>query len=76
MSVDEALSLPVSIDLVTAGRAFGMQRTKSYELARAGEFPVPLLRIGNAYRVRRCDLLEALGIGGTPNQLTNGGAAA
>ena len=35
MSLDELLSLPVSVDLTTAGRAFGIGRTKSFELARA-----------------------------------------
>ncbi|WP_425443933.1 hypothetical protein [Streptomyces aidingensis] len=39
-----------------------MGRTKTYELAQRGEFPVPLLRLGNTYRVRRADLLTLLGI--------------
>ncbi|WP_129663850.1 hypothetical protein [Phytoactinopolyspora endophytica] len=31
-------------------------------LARNGEFPVPLLRIGASYRARRSDILDALAI--------------
>jgi Helix-turn-helix domain len=62
MSEDEALALPVSVDLETAGRAFGFGRTKAHELARAGEFPCAVKLIGKRYRVLRADLLPALGI--------------
>ena len=31
---------PAVTDLVTAGRALGIGRTRAYELARAGQFPV------------------------------------
>lgn len=57
----ELRALPVSVDLVTAGRAFGIGRTKSHELARTGRFPVRVLRLGARYRVTRADLLRALG---------------
>ncbi|MFE4409082.1 helix-turn-helix domain-containing protein [Streptomyces sp. NPDC056821] len=62
LSAAEVLALPAAVDIVTAGRACGISRTTSYELARRGEFPVPLLRLGNQYRVRRSDLLDVLGI--------------
>jgi hypothetical protein len=62
LSVQEILALPAAVDVVSAGRAFGIGRTKSHELARAGEFPVPVIKIGSTYRVRRADLLELLGI--------------
>ncbi|MFD3729995.1 hypothetical protein [Streptomyces sp. NPDC058632] len=62
LSAAEVLALPASVDLVTAGRALHCGRTLAYELARRGEFPVPVLRLGNAYRVRRADLLAVLGI--------------
>lgn len=62
MTRDELLSLPASVDLVTAGRAFDIGRTKAHEMARAGEFPVRLLRIGKQYRVVTAELLELLGI--------------
>jgi len=58
----ELLALPVSVPLwPDAARAFGVGRTKAHELARAGEFPVPVLRLGSTYRVTRSDLLRALG---------------
>lgn len=62
MSIDELLALPVSFDLPTAGRAHGIGRTKSHELARRGEFPCPVKKIGSTYRVTRVDLLRSLGI--------------
>lgn len=63
MSMDELLSLPVSVDLATAGRAFGLGRTKAFELARQDRFPVRVLRVGRKYRVPRSAIFEALGIG-------------
>ena len=62
MSMDELLSLPVSVDLTTAGRAFGLGRTKAFELARQECFPVRVLRVGAKYRVPRSAIFEALGI--------------
>jgi excisionase family DNA binding protein len=62
LAPDEVLALPAVVDLTTAGRALGIGRTKTHELARAGDLPVPVLRIGAAYRIRRADLLRYLGI--------------
>jgi predicted DNA-binding transcriptional regulator AlpA len=69
MSRDELLQLPATIDLVTAARAVGIGRTTAYRLARSGQFPVPVLRLGARYRVVTSGLLAALGIeptAGTP----------
>lgn len=62
MSRAELLELPASVDLPTAGRAFGLGRTRVYELVRKGEFPVRVVRLGNKYRVPTAELLTALGI--------------
>ncbi|MFD5218059.1 helix-turn-helix domain-containing protein [Streptomyces tendae] len=62
LTTAEVLALPAAVGLATAGRALGIGRTLAYDLARRGEFPVPLLRLGIAYRVRRADLLAVLGI--------------
>jgi excisionase family DNA binding protein len=59
---EELLALPASIDLVTAARALGIGRTTAYQLARAGELPVPVLRLGVRYRVPTAALLQILGI--------------
>lgn len=62
MSMTELLELPASVDLPTAGRAFGLGRTRTYELMRAGEFPVRVVRLGNKYRVPTAELRKALGV--------------
>lgn len=62
MTVEELRTLPVSVDLVTAGRAFGLGRTVSHELAKAGRFPCRVLRVGARYRVPRSEILRALSI--------------
>lgn len=58
----ELLALPVVIDITTAARALGLGRSTAYELARRGEFPCRVLRIGSSYRVPTADLLRVLGI--------------
>jgi hypothetical protein len=60
MSRAELLALPASIDIVTAGRAFGLGRTTAYQLARQGDFPCKVLRTGRAYRAITADLLRVL----------------
>jgi hypothetical protein len=63
LSAREVLDLPAAVDIVTAGKALGgIGRTKAHELARSGQFPVEVLRIGASYRVRRSDLIKYLGI--------------
>lgn len=62
MSEAELLALPAAVDLTTAGRAFGIGRTKAFELARAGEFPVELIRVGLKFRASKAVILEALGV--------------
>lgn len=37
-------------------------RSIGYGLAKQGEYPVKVLRLGNAYRVVTADLLKLLGI--------------
>ncbi|MEU7183072.1 helix-turn-helix domain-containing protein [Streptomyces celluloflavus] len=58
----DLLALPAAVDLLTAGRALSLGRSKAYELAQRGEFPVRLLRVGNSYRVPTADLLDLLGV--------------
>lgn len=62
MTHAELLSLPVSFPLETANRALHLGRTTGYDLAKRGEYPVRVLRLGNAYRVTRADLLRYLGV--------------
>lgn len=62
MSEAEALALPVAFSLETANRAIGLGRTVGYAMAKRGEYPIPVLRIGIAYKCRRSDLLAFLRI--------------
>jgi len=45
-----------------AAKILGIGRTKAYELARRGEFPCLVIRVGDLYRVSTSDLLRLLGI--------------
>ncbi len=44
----------------TAGAILGLHRSVAYELAKAGTFPVPILRCGSRYRVPVAGILTAL----------------
>ncbi|MGV9318267.1 hypothetical protein [Streptomyces sp. NPDC003660] len=59
---EELLSLPAVIDLDTANKALMIGRSTGYGLAKQGEYPVKVLRLGNAYRVVTADLLKLLGL--------------
>jgi hypothetical protein len=61
-TVEEILAFPVTVDVPTAGRCFGLGKDASYDHARLGDFPVPVLKLGRSLRVTRASLLEALGI--------------
>jgi len=62
LTIDELRALPATIDLPTAARALGLGRTKAYDLAKRGQFPCRLLRIGGAYRIPTAELLRYVGI--------------
>ncbi len=62
MSREELLELPAAVDLETGNRALGLGRSKGYELAKRGQYPCKVFRLGNAYRVVTADLLALLGL--------------
>lgn len=62
LTFDQLYALPTTVDLMTAARALRIGRTLAYQLARADEFPCPIIRVGNGYHVPTAGLLEALGI--------------
>ena len=82
LTLEEVRNLPAVIDLRTAARAFGLGRTRAYELAARGAFPCRVLRVGGTYRVPTAGLLAALGLpsppaaddGGSPVDTTTGAA--
>lgn len=61
-TVDEIRSWPVTVDVLTAGRAFGLGRDQSYRMARDGSFPVPILRMGRSLRVSSAAVMRFLDI--------------
>lgn len=63
MTREELLNLPVAVDLDTANRALTIGRSTGYQLAKRGEYPVKVLRLGNAYRVVTAELHRLLGVG-------------
>ncbi|AKJ72206.1 hypothetical protein TPA4_41 [Tsukamurella phage TPA4] len=52
----------VTVDVPFAGRAFGLGKSQSYELAKAGKFPFPVHQVGSRYSVATADLRAALGL--------------
>jgi hypothetical protein len=62
LTLAEIAELPAVTDLVTAGRALGVGRTRAYELARAGRFPCPVIRSGRIWVVPTAGLLAVLGL--------------
>ncbi len=62
LTQQELLALPVTVDVVTAGRAFGISRDGTYDLLRRDEFPVRTIRVGRSRRVPRAELFRVLGI--------------
>lgn len=60
-TVEAVRALGLTTDIETAGQILGIGRTKAYEMARAGDFPVRILRVGRRYRVATPLLLELLG---------------
>lgn len=62
---DELLALArtqLTVDLGTAARAWGIGKTKGYELARADALPFPVRRLGGVYRVPLDGLLRSLAL--------------
>lgn len=63
MGPNEVLAMPPLVDIATAARALTISRSVAYELIRAGEFPVPVLRVSTRnLRVKASDLRAYLGV--------------
>ncbi len=53
------------MDLPFANNALGISRAHGYALAKRGQYPVKVLKLGSSYRVITADLLNVLGITST-----------
>ena len=61
-TVDDVRALGVTTNIVTAGAVLGIGRSTAYQLARTGQFPVPVMKVGAQYVVAVTHLLRSLGI--------------
>jgi|RhiMetdeSRZDD1v2_1073273.scaffolds.fasta_scaffold828753_1 hypothetical protein len=50
-TIESVQRLGITTDIETAASILGIGRTKAYELAKAGEFPVKIVRVGRRYVV-------------------------
>ena len=58
----DVYALGVVTTVPIAGAVLGIGRTKSFQLARRGEFPVPVLMVGATYHVPTAPLRQLLGL--------------
>jgi Ribbon-helix-helix protein, copG family len=63
MTVIDPEALPAVFPVQTASRVLGIGRNQTYELVKAGRYPVRVLEIGGRFKVSRYDLLAYLGAG-------------
>jgi hypothetical protein len=61
-TADRIRALGAVADMATAASILGVSRALAYQLAKAGRFPVPVLKIGSRYRVPITGLLDALNL--------------
>ncbi|TDC38720.1 helix-turn-helix domain-containing protein [Micromonospora sp. KC213] len=61
-TIDAVRDLGVTTDVGTAGAILGIGRSKAYALAKSGQFPVRVLRVGRRYVVPVPEILELLGV--------------
>jgi hypothetical protein len=66
LTPEEIRALPAAVNIPTAGRCFNLGRSKAYELARTGKFPVPVLPLGATFCATRASILACLGIEDVP----------
>lgn len=66
MTADEIRALPAVIDLNKANQALGLKRSTGYRLAQTDQYPVPILRVGNGYRVATHEVLAFIGLASEP----------
>lgn len=63
LRAEELLACGVTVPLIpTAAQVFGLSDWLAYDLARRGEFPVPVRRIGQRLFCNTADLLRAVGL--------------
>lgn len=59
-TLDEVRTWPAMVGIPAAARVFLLSETHGYNLARRGEFPARVLKIGGRYRVVTASIIAAL----------------
>ena len=67
-TLEQLKALGATTTLITAAKLFGLSRATAYRLARTGQFPVPVIRAGNQYRVPVAPIIAALHPAGAASQ--------
>ncbi|MFD9591645.1 hypothetical protein ACFWA9_02670 [Kitasatospora sp. NPDC059973] len=62
-------SLPPAIRLPDANELLSLSRTTGYRLARTGQYPCSVLRVGSEYRVRKYELQRILQVRDLPTEV-------
>ncbi|CAM5531483.1 hypothetical protein SALBM135S_00880 [Streptomyces alboniger] len=58
----QVAALPAMPTALEAFAALNIGETLGYELIKQGQFPIEVLRLGRAFRVRKAELLTYLGL--------------
>ena len=59
-TLKEIENWPPTVSVPLAGSVFGLSRSHAYELAKRGEFPVAVLRVGERYKVVTQSIIKTL----------------
>ncbi|MFJ1653663.1 helix-turn-helix domain-containing protein [Streptomyces sp. NPDC088337] len=65
LSMDQVRALPAMPTAREAFAALNIGSTLGYELISQGEFPIEVVKVGRAFRVRKAELLAFLGLSET-----------
>ena len=61
-TTERVRALGAVTDMATAATLLGISRTLAYQLAKDGQFPVPVIKVGRRYRVPIPGLLTLLNL--------------
>lgn len=62
LSPEQVRDLPAMPTVLQAFAALNIGETNGYALIKSGEFPIEVVKFGRAFRVRKADLLQFLGL--------------
>ena len=71
LSIQAVRNFPAMVSIEKAAQAVGIAQTTAYKLIGTNSFPVPVVKIGGVFRVRRADLLRFLE--GSPSTIAASG---